>query len=67
MKQSIIFFLLYILYDAYMRQRDKDKYVTKEEFKTYKADVSGALTLKSSANVDALIARIEALEDSPYA
>ncbi|WP_439582952.1 hypothetical protein [Dyadobacter bucti] len=67
MKQSIIFFLLYILYDAYMRQRDKDKYLTKEEFKTYKADVSGALSLKSGSNVDALITRIEALENSPYA
>ena len=67
MKQSIFFFLLYILYDAYMRQRDKDKYLTKAEFNTYKADVSGALTLKSSTNVDALITRIEALENSPYA
>lgn len=39
MKEIIFSFILYVLYDAFMRQREKDKYVTQTEFKAYKSDL----------------------------
>lgn len=31
MKEVIISFIIYVIYDAYMRKRDADKYVSRQE------------------------------------
>lgn len=31
MKEVIISFIIYVIYDAYMRKRDEDKYVSRQE------------------------------------
>jgi hypothetical protein len=72
MKEIVFSFILYMIYDAYMRQRDKDKYVTQSQLS---AATSGAkvAALPSTINADFsdLSWRISELEEivrtSPYA
>lgn len=62
MKEIIFSFILYMLYDAYMRQREKDKFVTQDQLSKAKLAAAGPTVDWNSIN-----SRITALEQSNYA
>lgn len=67
MKEVLIGFLLYIMYDMYQRRKTQTQYATKDELTALKA-LLGSSNLKAvDFDSGSIVARIEALENSPYA
>ena len=64
MKDIVIVFLLFVLYDAYIRKRDKDKYLTREEYLKLSQESKPNL---AAADYSTVNQRLTALENSPYA
>lgn len=64
MKEVIISFIIYVIYDAYMRKRDEDIFLTKEEFIKLSAQ---SKAVSESQDLSEVNRRLKALEDSPYA
>ncbi|HEV7381757.1 MAG TPA: hypothetical protein VGN64_18300 [Dyadobacter sp.] len=65
MKVAIISFILYVIYDTYMRSRENEKFITRTEFDKWKADSASARA--ASVDLSGIMSRLQTLETSPYA
>lgn len=63
MKEIIISFIIYLIYDSYMRQRDKGIYLTKADF----LQMTGGTMSVRTGDMSEYERRLQALENSPYA